>query len=172
MFFRTPSCTRLLFAPHFALFFDLFLSFHRTLPQVSRVQPFTLLPPLTVKQDSTHTIGVEFGSKIIEVNNKRIKLQVWDTAGQERFRSVTRSYYRAAAGVLLVFDITSRDSYTHTSSWLKDAFLLASPETTIALVGNKLDRQNEVCCCVVAVIIVAVCAMVLNNRLSDLLLKT
>uniref|UniRef100_A0A4W5RY33 RAB4a, member RAS oncogene family n=1 Tax=Hucho hucho TaxID=62062 RepID=A0A4W5RY33_9TELE len=58
------------------------------------------------KDDSNHTIGVEFGSKIINVVNKYVKLQIWDTAGQERFRSVTRSYYRGAAGALLVYDIT------------------------------------------------------------------
>lgn len=59
-----------------------------------------------VKQDSNHTIGVEFGSKVVNISNKSVKLQVWDTAGQERFRSVTRSYYRGAAGALLVYDIS------------------------------------------------------------------
>jgi len=60
------------------------------------------------KEDSAHTIGVEFGSKIVPVGGKTVKLQIWDTAGQERFRSVTRSYYRGAAGALLVYDIASR----------------------------------------------------------------
>lgn len=59
-----------------------------------------------VKQDSNHTIGVEFGSKVVNIASKSVKLQVWDTAGQERFRSVTRSYYRGAAGALLVYDIS------------------------------------------------------------------
>lgn len=65
-------------------------------------------PPLiyVVKQDSNHTIGVEFGSKVVNIASKSVKLQVWDTAGQERFRSVTRSYYRGAAGALLVYDIS------------------------------------------------------------------
>uniref|UniRef100_A0AAQ4R1P8 RAB4B, member RAS oncogene family n=1 Tax=Gasterosteus aculeatus aculeatus TaxID=481459 RepID=A0AAQ4R1P8_GASAC len=58
------------------------------------------------KQDSNHTIGVEFGSRVVNVAGKTVKLQIWDTAGQERFRSVTRSYYRGAAGALLVYDIT------------------------------------------------------------------
>lgn len=74
----------------------------------------TLTPPPTppmytpppVKQDSNHTIGVEFGSKVVNVSGKSVKLQVWDTAGQERFRAVTRSYYRGAAGALLVYDIS------------------------------------------------------------------
>uniref|UniRef100_A0A8C8K5M9 Ras-related protein Rab-4B n=1 Tax=Oncorhynchus tshawytscha TaxID=74940 RepID=A0A8C8K5M9_ONCTS len=61
------------------------------------------------KQDSSHTIGVEFGSRVVMVAGKTVKLQIWDTAGQERFRSVTRSYYRGAAGALLVYDITRSD---------------------------------------------------------------
>ncbi|PHJ15488.1 ras family protein, partial [Cystoisospora suis] len=58
------------------------------------------------KKGSSHTIGVEFGSKLISIGGRRIKLQIWDTAGQERYRSVTRSYYRGAAGALLVYDLT------------------------------------------------------------------
>ncbi|KAF6142288.1 hypothetical protein GIB67_039995 [Kingdonia uniflora] len=54
------------------------------------------------------TIGVEFGARMITIDNKPIKLQIWDTAGQESFRSITRSYYRGAAGALLVYDITSK----------------------------------------------------------------
>jgi len=95
------------------------------------------------KSDSTHTIGVEFGSKIIEVGGKFIKLQIWDTAGQERFRSVTRSYYRGAAGCILVYDMSSRESYTHLSNWLNDARALATSELVIVLVGNKADLQEE-----------------------------
>jgi len=95
------------------------------------------------KKESTHTIGVEFGSKIVEVGGYHIKLQIWDTAGQERFRSVTRSYYRGAAGTVLVYDITSRESYNHVSSWLNDARALANPDIAIVLVGNKIDLTSE-----------------------------
>ncbi|XP_008470852.1 ras-related protein Rab-14-like [Diaphorina citri] len=56
--------------------------------------------------DCPHTIGVEFGTRIIEVHGEKIKLQIWDTAGQERFRAVTRSYYRGAAGALMVIDVS------------------------------------------------------------------
>jgi len=93
------------------------------------------------KEDTTHTIGVEFGSKVINVNNKSIKLQIWDTAGQERFRSVTRSYYRGAAGALLAYDISSRDSFNSLQNWLTDARSLASPSIIIILVGNKKDLE-------------------------------
>lgn len=71
-----------------------------------------------------------------------MKLQIWDTAGQERFRSVTRSYYRGAAGALLVYDTTSRDSYNALSNWLNDARTLASSNIVILLVGNKKDLEE------------------------------
>jgi hypothetical protein len=58
------------------------------------------------------TIGVEFGARMISIDGKQIKLQIWDTAGQESFRSITRSYYRGAAGALLVYDITRREAST------------------------------------------------------------
>jgi len=95
------------------------------------------------KKDMAHTIGVEFGSKVVDVAGKRVKLQMWDTAGQERFRSVTRSYYRGAAGCLLVYDVTNRDSYESLANWLRDAKSLARPDITVVVVGNKCDKKNE-----------------------------
>eukprot|EP01137_Pigoraptor_chileana_P030595 Opistho-2@17300 len=95
------------------------------------------------KQESSHTIGVEFGSKIVNIGGKSVKLQIWDTAGQERFRSVTRSYYRGAAGALLVYDVTNRESYNALTNWLTDARTLASPDIVIILVGNKKDLEDE-----------------------------
>jgi len=95
------------------------------------------------KRESSHTIGVEFGSKIVEVGGRNVKLQIWDTAGQERFRSVTRSYYRGAAGAILVYDITSRETYNHVASWLADARSLANKDISIILVGNKADLPNR-----------------------------
>lgn len=89
-----------------------------------------------------HTIGVEFGTRIIEVDDKKIKLQIWDTAGQERFRAVTRSYYRGAAGALMVYDITRRSTYNHLSSWLTDTRNLTNPNTVIFLIGNKSDLEG------------------------------
>lgn len=67
---------------------------------------------------------------------------MWDTAGQERFRSVTRSYYRGAAGALLVYDSTSRDSFNALSNWLNDARTLANSNIVILLVGNKKDLEE------------------------------
>ncbi|CAK9007391.1 unnamed protein product [Durusdinium trenchii] len=95
------------------------------------------------KKGSSHTIGVEFGSKVITVGGRNIKLQIWDTAGQERYRSVTRSYYRGAAGALIVYDITNRDSYNHLVNWLADARTLARADISIITVGNKVDLKEK-----------------------------
>ncbi|KAI2616105.1 P-loop containing nucleoside triphosphate hydrolase protein [Hypoxylon sp. NC1633] len=96
---------------------------------------------------SSQTIGVEFASKIIKVGTgarrKRIKLQLWDTAGTERFRSVSRSYYRGAAGAILCYDMTSHNSFRALQPFLNDARALASPNLTMILVGNKLDLAND-----------------------------
>ncbi|KAK2535261.1 Rab14 [Columba livia] len=98
---------------------------------------------IIVMADCPHTIGVEFGTRIIEVSGQKIKLQIWDTAGQERFRAVTRSYYRGAAGALMVYDITRRSTYNHLSSWLTDARNLTNPNTVIILIGNKADLEAQ-----------------------------
>ena len=74
---------------------------------------------------------------------KRIKLQLWDTAGTERFRSVSRSYYRGAAGAILVYDLASHASFTALPTFLNDARALASPNLTLLLAGNKLDLTSE-----------------------------
>lgn len=94
---------------------------------------------------TTHqvTVGVEFGSRTVDIAGKLIKLQCWDTAGQDRFRSIIRSYYRGAAGALLVYDITRRDSFEHVSNWLQEARANADPELVITLVGNKCDKVAE-----------------------------
>lgn len=65
-----------------------------------------------------------------------------NTAGQERFRAVTRSYYRGAAGALMVYDITRRSTYNHLSSWLTDTKNLTNPNTVIFLIGNKSDLES------------------------------
>lgn len=80
-------------------------------------------------------------------------MQVWDTAGQERFRSVTRSYYRGAAGALLVYDIASRESFNTLTNWLTDARTLASPQIVILLVSfdwqfsSSKPQLIRICCC-------------------------
>ncbi|TNY24266.1 ras family-domain-containing protein [Rhodotorula diobovata] len=94
--------------------------------------------------NSEPTIGVEFGSRIVEINEgddrgKRIKLQIWDTAGQESFRAITRSYYRGAGGALLVFSLTSHASFAHCAGWLADLRAWGEDDLLVLLVGNKGD---------------------------------
>ncbi|KAH9930666.1 ras-domain-containing protein [Fomitopsis serialis] len=91
------------------------------------------------------TLGVEFGSKLITIpeENKVVKLQCWDTAGTESFRSITRSYYRGAAGCLLVYDVTQRQTFVNARSWLADVREHADPHLTCILVGNKIDLCSE-----------------------------
>eukprot|EP00850_Spirogloea_muscicola_P020947 SM000232S07917 [mRNA] locus=s232:73935:75071:+ [translate_table: standard] len=86
---------------------------------------------------------------MITIDSKPIKLQIWDTvrpgppAGQESFRSITRSYYRGAAGALLVYDITRRETFNHLASWLEDARQHANSNMTIMLIGNKCDLAHR-----------------------------
>jgi len=89
------------------------------------------------------TIGVEFGARMVIIDNKQVKLQIWDTAGQESFRSITRSYYRGAAGALLVYDITRRDTFKHLSRWLEEARQHSQSDMVIMLIGNKNDLEHR-----------------------------
>lgn len=90
------------------------------------------------------TIAAEIGSKIIPVGeDQNIKLQIWDTAGQEHFRAVTKSYFRNAAGCLLVYDVTRKQTLRSAQGWLADVRELADDNMTICLVGNKCDLESE-----------------------------
>eukprot|EP00953_Heterococcus_sp_UTEX-ZZ885_P022130 12277-Heterococcus_DN1.PRE.3 len=89
------------------------------------------------------TIGVEFGARMINIDSRQIKLQIWDTAGQESFRSITRSYYRGAAGALLVYDITRRDTFNHLTRWLEEARQNSNSNMVIMLIGNKSDLEQR-----------------------------
>ena len=89
------------------------------------------------------TIGVEFGAKNIDINNKKFRLQIWDTAGQENYRSITRAYYKNSVCAILVYDISNRDSFEHISNWIEDC-LAQSPKTVfMVLVGNKSDLNDN-----------------------------
>jgi len=92
--------------------------------------------------ESKSTIGVEFATKSITVNNKRLKAQIWDTAGQERYRAITSAYYRGAVGALLVYDISKRQSYDNVIRWLKELRDHADSNIVICLVGNKKDLRH------------------------------
>jgi len=88
------------------------------------------------------TIGVEFGTKTLDIQGKRIKLQIWDTAGQEVFRSITQNYYRNSAVAICVYDITSRRSFYNIPRWVED-IQKVNDNVKIILVGNKSDSSRR-----------------------------
>lgn len=119
--------------------------------------------------DSRTTIGVEFSTRTVQLNQYTIKAQIWDTAGLERYRAITsawvhthththvctdsatadqtnpwwpRSYYRGAVGALLVYDISKHLTYESTERWLKELYEHADPHIVVMLVGNKRDLEN------------------------------
>ena len=97
----------------------------------------------TFYEGKENTVGVEFGNKVINVDGVVVKLQVWDTAGQEQFKSITRSYYRAVAGALVVYDVTSRESFDNVKGWLNEARVNANPQLVVILCGNKIDLHGS-----------------------------
>ncbi|XP_030639929.1 ras-related protein Rab-8A-like isoform X2 [Chanos chanos] len=89
------------------------------------------------------TIGIDFKIRTIDVDGKRIKLQIWDTAGQERFRTITTAYYRGAMGIMLVYDITSEKSFDNIKNWIKNIEEHASADVVKMLLGNKCDMNSS-----------------------------
>ncbi|KAF9958315.1 Ras- protein Rab-18 [Mortierella alpina] len=90
------------------------------------------------------TIGVDFKVKVIDVEGKKYKLTIWDTAGQERFRTLTSSYYRGAQGVILVYDVSSRDSFNDLQTWFNELdTYCSSKEVVRMIVGNKVDKESS-----------------------------
>ena len=89
------------------------------------------------------TIGIDFKYEMLEINGKRIKLQIWDTAGQEQFRSVIATYYRGADGVIVMFDLTSKKSFYNVQKWLKEVEENCAKDPCRVLVGNKCDNKSQ-----------------------------
>ena len=95
------------------------------------------------------TIGIEKEIKILKVGNDKYKLTLWDTAGQERFRALPRKYYQNADGVLLLFDVTLKESFDNISNWLKDVKDNSNKDAknsdiALYLIGNKIDKPGRV----------------------------
>jgi small GTP-binding protein len=90
-----------------------------------------------------NTIGVDFKTKIKEINNVRIKINIWDTAGQEKFRSLVSSYYRNADIVILTFDLTNICSFKNLEYWHSEIDFLNNYKKTIILVGTKCDNSDN-----------------------------
>lgn len=89
------------------------------------------------------TIGIDFKIRTIEIDGKRIKLQIWDTAGQERFRTITTVYYRGAMGILLVYDVTDQKSFENIKTWFGNVEQHASEDVNKILIGNKCDYDEK-----------------------------
>ena len=86
---------------------------------------------------------IDFKIRTIEMDGKRVKLQIWDTAGQERFRTITQAYYRGAMGILLVYDVTDRQSFENIRNWIKNIKQHASETVRKILLGNKCDMDEK-----------------------------
>lgn len=95
------------------------------------------------KDEYQLTIGVEFGSKNIEIKDKIYRIQIWDTAGQENFRSITRAYYKNSVCALIVYDITNRESFHNIQTWIEDCREQAPETINMILIGNKCDLEDK-----------------------------
>lgn len=91
----------------------------------------------------TSTIGVDFKIRTKEIAGQKVKMQVWDTAGQERFRTITTSYYRGAHGILIVYDVTHRQSFNNIKSWFAEVRKHGMQNTKLILLGNKSDLTTH-----------------------------
>ncbi|KAG1931815.1 RAB GTPASE B18 [Pimephales promelas] len=90
------------------------------------------------------TIGVDFKVKTLAVDGNRAKLAIWDTAGQERFRTLTPSYYRGAQGVILVYDVSRRETFSKLENWLNELDTYCTRNDLVKmLVGNKIDKEDR-----------------------------
>jgi len=91
-----------------------------------------------------NTVGVDLKVKVINFQSQRIKLTIWDTAGQERFRTLTSAYYRGAHGIVLVYDVTSRQSFENIQEWLKEVDIYSTRDDAVKLLcANKIDMNAE-----------------------------
>lgn len=95
------------------------------------------------KEDYDVTVGVEFGSFLVKVEDKIMKLQIWDTAGQESFRSITKIFYRGAHAAILGYSIAHKSTFDNLVEWLNEARASCAPDVQLFLVGNKSDLESH-----------------------------
>lgn len=88
------------------------------------------------------TIGIDFQIKYLNINGKKIKLQIWDTAGQERYRVVTKNYFNTSDGFLVIYDITSRESFLNINNWIEQINTLVGGNVKCIIFGNKNDLKE------------------------------
>ena len=95
------------------------------------------------KLDVINTLGVELGTKYLNIHDKKIKLQIWDTAGQERYHAITSAYFKGSQGCFIVYDITNENSFDNVDKWFENAKKLANKDASIILIGNKCDLEDR-----------------------------
>merc|ERR1711920_607246 len=98
----------------------------------------------TYTESYISTIGVDFKIRTLELDGKTCKLQIWDTAGQERFRTITSSYYRGAHGIIIVYDVTDKESFNNVKHWMQEIDKYAADGVNKLLIGNKCDLSKKV----------------------------
>ena len=113
------------------------------IPALAKTSLLYKLTDNNFTNDTTSTIGVDFRTKVMNIDNQKIKLSIWDTAGQERFRAITAPYYRNVHGTILVYDITNRESFNHLNKWITDIDKYSRENVSKILIGNKTDLQAE-----------------------------
>ena len=89
------------------------------------------------------SIGVDFKTKQIELDEHSIKMQIWDTAGHEKFRTITTSYYKSAHAIIILYDITQKTSFDHIRNWITEIDKFGKQGVLKVIVGNKLDLENN-----------------------------
>ncbi|KAJ0974490.1 hypothetical protein J5N97_016455 [Dioscorea zingiberensis] len=89
------------------------------------------------------TIGAAFFSQTLAVNDATVKFEIWDTAGQERYHSLAPMYYRGAAAAIIVYDISSTESFERAKKWVQELQKQGNPNMVTALAGNKADLEDK-----------------------------
>jgi Ras-related protein Rab-2A len=95
------------------------------------------------KEDHEVTVGVEFGTLLVKIEEQTLKLQIWDTAGQESFKSITKIFYRGAHCVVLAYDITRLETFENLRNWIDEVMAQSEPEVIVILIGNMKDREHK-----------------------------
>jgi Ras-related protein Rab-18 len=113
----------------------------------SNVGKTSLLLRFTIddfKENIRSTVGVDLKVKLVTINGKKLKVTLWDTAGQERFRTLTSAYYRGAHGIILVYSISERETFTNLRRWIEEVDAYSTNENAVRmLVGNKSDQEQD-----------------------------